>query len=102
MHVLGAHIPSRILPYIFIAPIFSCTDIRSLLWSSNYVDLYDLRPVFVTLHITGGIVGLPALVLTCIIARDSIPFQPDLINIYISGILNSITYLLLCAFELLA
>lgn len=63
--------------------------------SSNYVDLYDLRPVFLTVHITGGIVGLPALVLTCIIARESIPFQPDLINVYISGIVNSITYILL-------
>ncbi|KJA25895.1 hypothetical protein HYPSUDRAFT_389166 [Hypholoma sublateritium FD-334 SS-4] len=57
-------------------------------------DLSPFRSAYLGLHISGGFVGLPILILTLLLC-DEIPRQPDLINFCISWVIFSISYTLL-------
>ncbi|KAJ3516090.1 hypothetical protein NLJ89_g1350 [Agrocybe chaxingu] len=54
-------------------------------------SLGHLRTTFLTLHIAGGLVGLPLLILTLLFS-ERVPRQPALINFCIAWVINSISY----------
>ncbi|CAA7265910.1 unnamed protein product [Cyclocybe aegerita] len=56
-------------------------------------SLGHLRTTFLTLHIAGGLVGLPLLILTLLFS-ERVPRQPALINFCIAWVINSISYTL--------
>ncbi len=56
-------------------------------------DLLAFRSAYLGLHISGGLVGLPLLILTLLFC-DEIPRQPDLINFCITWVIFSISYIL--------
>ena len=56
-------------------------------------DLLAFRSAYLGLHISGGLVGLPLLILTLLFC-DEIPRQPDLINFCIAWVIFSISYIL--------
>lgn len=57
--------------------------------------LSHLRHAFIGLHISGGLVLLPILILTLLLSRRIQSPQPVLINFLWTWVLNSIGYLLL-------
>ncbi|KAF9486294.1 hypothetical protein BDN70DRAFT_926559 [Pholiota conissans] len=57
-------------------------------------NLSWLRPSFLGLHIAGGFVGLPILIITLLFS-DDIPRQPDLINFCITWVIYSFSYTIL-------
>lgn len=56
--------------------------------------LAGLRPAFLALHIVGGLVGLPVLIITLVFSKK-VPRQPALINFCITWVINSVSYTLL-------
>ncbi|KAF8913113.1 hypothetical protein CPB84DRAFT_1760377 [Gymnopilus junonius] len=57
-------------------------------------SLGHLRVVFLTIHIIGGLIGLPILVVTLLFSHLTTPRQPTLINFCITWAINSIAYTL--------
>ncbi|PPQ67154.1 hypothetical protein CVT25_005755 [Psilocybe cyanescens] len=61
--------------------------------AASLARLGELRPVFLALHVGGGLVGLPLLIITFLVSSN-IPRQPALINFCVAWVLNSISYTL--------
>ncbi|KIM47755.1 hypothetical protein M413DRAFT_22362 [Hebeloma cylindrosporum] len=61
----------------------------SLYWT--HLDLSYLRPTFLALHLSGGLIGLPLLIITLLFANDT-SSQPELVNFCLAWVLNSISY----------
>ncbi|PCH33972.1 hypothetical protein WOLCODRAFT_135422 [Wolfiporia cocos MD-104 SS10] len=57
-------------------------------------NLRDLAPLFFGLHIAGGHVGLPLLVLTCLLSKK-VKRHPTIINFCLTWIIYSVSYSLL-------
>ena len=69
----------------------TCFFTGVLLFYWTYLDLSYLRPTFLALHLSGGLIGLPLLIITLLFAND-IPSQPELVNFCIAWVINSISY----------
>jgi hypothetical protein len=57
----------------------------------THLDLSYLRPTLLALHLSGGLIGLPLLIITLLFANDT-PSQPELVNFCIAWVINSISY----------
>ncbi|KAF9037604.1 hypothetical protein BJ165DRAFT_1501974 [Panaeolus papilionaceus] len=66
-------------------------EVNGIIWA----DLHSVRPIFLTLHISGGLVGMPLLVATFLFAKKIHKRQPVFINFCITWILYSAVYVLL-------
>ncbi|KAF9054553.1 hypothetical protein BJ165DRAFT_728299 [Panaeolus papilionaceus] len=58
-------------------------------------ELHYVRPIFLALHISGGLVGMPLLVATFLLAKNVHKRQPVFINFCISWSVYSVVYVLL-------
>uniref|UniRef100_A0A8H7Y729 Uncharacterized protein n=1 Tax=Psilocybe cubensis TaxID=181762 RepID=A0A8H7Y729_PSICU len=72
---------------------FAVTSVASTQRAASLARLGELRPIFLALHIGGGLVGLPLLIIT-FLATSKIPRQPALINFCVAWVINSISYTL--------
>ncbi|PPR00111.1 hypothetical protein CVT24_008967 [Panaeolus cyanescens] len=66
-------------------------EVDGVVWA----DLNYVRPVFLALHISGGLVGMPILVATFLLAKNVAKRQPVFVGFCISWIVYSSIYVLL-------
>ncbi|TFK56657.1 hypothetical protein OE88DRAFT_1650053 [Heliocybe sulcata] len=79
-HLLSELLPLRWMPFE-----------TKAVWVRDNLSLASLRPAYLALHIAGGHIGLPLLVLTFLLSKR-VSCHPTLINFCITWILYSICY----------